>query len=122
MYWHPVGEEQRAASSYERRRIRVARSTWSAPAVHTTRTSRPRPPWRPRVRRRPHLFRPRDPRVSVDRARAIQSFSRRRGNLSVWFCQGSRHCPWPTRAWVGIGPPLTKGADKDAVLGLWVGS
>src|SRR5215212_12108758 len=22
------------------------------------------------------------------------------------FCQGSRHCPWLTGAWSGIGPPL----------------
>ena len=38
------------------------------------------------------------------------------------FCQGSRHRPWPTRAQLGIGPPLTKEADEDAVLGMWVGS
>src|SRR3954465_14021074 len=25
------------------------------------------------------------------------------------FCQGSRHCPWPTRARLGIGPLLTEG-------------
>src|SRR3954469_6315967 len=25
------------------------------------------------------------------------------------FCQGSRHRPWPTRAWLGIGLPLTAG-------------
>jgi len=38
------------------------------------------------------------------------------------FCQGSRHRPWPTRAQLGIGPPLTKEADEDAVLGLWIGA
>src|SRR5829696_6458486 len=27
---------------------------------------------------------------------------------------------WLTRARLGIGPPLTKGADADAMLGLWV--
>src|SRR3954451_19853140 len=27
---------------------------------------------------------------------------------ALGFCQGSCHCPWPTRARVGIGPPLTK--------------
>ena len=34
----------------------------------------------------------------------------------------SRHCRWPTRARVGRGPPLTKGAAADAVLGMRVGS
>src|SRR3954463_7029973 len=42
------------------------------------------------------------------------------------FCQGSRQRLWPrlwpTRARLGIGPPLTKGADADAVLGMRVGS
>src|SRR3954449_4633673 len=28
------------------------------------------------------------------------------------FCQGSRHCPWPTRARLGIGPLLTAGRTK----------
>src|SRR3954468_20315970 len=28
--------------------------------------------------------------------------------LDVRFCQGSRHCPWPTRARLGIGPLLTE--------------
>src|SRR5215212_4359805 len=36
------------------------------------------------------------------------------------FCQGSRQRLWPTRARLGIGPPLTMGADEDAVLGLWL--
>src|SRR3954467_13539469 len=38
------------------------------------------------------------------------------------FCQGSRQRLWPTRARLGIGPLLTKGADADAVLGMRVGS
>src|SRR5215212_4776632 len=38
------------------------------------------------------------------------------------FCQGSRHRLWPTRVRLGIGPPLTKGAGEDAVLGMRVGS
>src|SRR4051794_39153130 len=38
----------------------------------------------------------------------------------VRFCQGSRHCPWPIRARLGIGPPLTKEVDEDAVLGMWI--
>src|SRR3712207_3413201 len=25
---------------------------------------------------------------------------------AIRFCQGSRHYPWPTRAWLGIGPLL----------------
>src|SRR5215204_1159883 len=37
------------------------------------------------------------------------------------FCQGSRHRLWPTRVRLGIGPPLTKGVDEDAVLGMRVG-
>src|SRR4051812_38041627 len=37
------------------------------------------------------------------------------------FCQGSRHCPWPTRTRVDIGLPLTKEADEDAVLGMRIG-
>jgi hypothetical protein len=37
------------------------------------------------------------------------------------FCQGSRHRLWPTRVRLGIGPPLTKGAGEDAVLGMRVG-
>src|SRR5690349_3532329 len=45
-----------------------------------------------------------------------------RENLFAWFCQGSRHRLWPTRARLGIGPPLTKGADEDAVLGMRVAS
>src|SRR5215210_7566007 len=47
-----------------------------------------------------------------DLLRLYRSSSRR-------FCQGSRQRLWPTRAWLGIGPPLTKGG-ADAVLGLWV--
>src|SRR3954462_14922611 len=36
--------------------------------------------------------------------------------------RGSRQRLWPTRARLGIGPLLTKGADEDAVLGMRVGS
>jgi hypothetical protein len=50
------------------------------------------------------------------------SLHREMNRLFDGFRQGSRHRSWPTRAWAGIGPPLTKGADEDAVLGLWVGS
>src|SRR3954467_13404414 len=42
--------------------------------------------------------------------------------LTERFCQGSRQRLWPTRARLGIGPPLTKGADEDAVLGMRIGS
>src|SRR5215203_4466792 len=38
------------------------------------------------------------------------------------FCQGSRHCPWPTRAWLGIGPASHRGVDEDAVYRMWLGS
>src|SRR5215203_1216999 len=38
------------------------------------------------------------------------------------LCQGSRHHLWPSRARLGVGPPLTKGADADAVLGMRIGS
>src|SRR5881227_976 len=37
------------------------------------------------------------------------------------FCQGSRHCPWPVKALLGIGPSRTK-RNEDAVLGMRVGS
>ena len=43
-------------------------------------------------------------------------------SIESWFCQGSRQRPWPTRARLGIGPPLTKGADEDAVLGMRIAS
>src|SRR5215207_5876681 len=38
------------------------------------------------------------------------------------FCQGSRHCPWPARAWLGIGPASHRGVDEDAVYRMWLGS
>src|SRR3982751_76358 len=31
---------------------------------------------------------------------------------SGWFCQGPRHRSWPTRARLGIGPPLTAGRTR----------
>ena len=42
--------------------------------------------------------------------------------LYFGFCQGSRHCPWPTRAWLGIGPASHRGVDEDAVYRMWLGS
>src|SRR4051812_25927653 len=33
------------------------------------------------------------------------------------FCQGSRHCSWPTGAWSGIGPLLTEGWTRMRYLG-----
>src|SRR3954451_10053554 len=45
-----------------------------------------------------------------------------RGDFVKGFRQASRHYRWPTRARLGIGPPLTKGADADAMLGMQVGS
>jgi hypothetical protein len=36
------------------------------------------------------------------------------------FCQGSRYRPWPKPPRLGIGPPLTKEVNEDAVLGLWL--
>src|SRR5215204_5473794 len=34
------------------------------------------------------------------------------------FCQGSRHCPWPTRAVLTMSRLSQRGVDEDAVLGL----
>ncbi len=37
------------------------------------------------------------------------------------FCQGSRHCLWLRRAWVGYRAASHSGADADAVLGMRIG-
>src|SRR3954465_10828844 len=52
--------------------------------------------------------------VERDRTQPRRKQSQPREQGSRWsplrgLCQGSRHCPWPTRARLDIGPPLTEG-------------
>jgi hypothetical protein len=54
--------------------------------------------------------------VLVQRRRQLVEEARHR------FCQGSRHDPWPTRAWLGIGLASHSGADKNAVYRMRLGS